>query len=91
MNSIMQVVNETIASFESQYNLGKETSKDLLIYCRPAVERYIFGKLFDKLFVMYAIKNEAEDTLFQTSSGQIKLINPSEMMSFLGIRDKFIF
>jgi len=61
------------------------------MYCRPAVERYIFGKLFDKFFVMYAIKNEAEDTLFQTTSAQIKLINPSETMSFLGIRDKFIF
>ena len=32
------------------------------MHCRPAVERYIFGKLFDKLFVMYAIKNEAEDS-----------------------------
>jgi hypothetical protein len=40
---------------------------------------------------MYAIKNEAEDSLFQTTSAQIKLINPGETMAFLGIRDKFIF
>jgi hypothetical protein len=53
-----------VFSFESQYNLGKENSKDLLLHCRPTVERYIFGKLFDKLFVMYAIKNEEDDGEF---------------------------
>lgn len=51
------VVNETVNSFESNYNLGKEASKDVLLYCRPTVERYYFGKLYDKLFAMYAIKN----------------------------------
>jgi hypothetical protein len=33
-------------------------------YCRPAVEKYIFTKLYDKLFAMYAIKNENEDKMF---------------------------
>lgn len=91
IQSIMQIVNETITCFESQYNLGKETSKEILVFCRPAVERYIFGKLFDKLFVMYAIKNETEDINFLNYSSQIKKINPSETMKFLGIKDKFIF
>jgi len=41
----------------------------MLVFCRPAVERYIFGKLYDKLFVMYAIKNEAEDKNFLNFGG----------------------
>jgi hypothetical protein len=64
MESICMVVNETVHSFESQYNLGKEASKDVLLYCRPTVERYYFGKLYDKLFAMYAIKNQDGDKLF---------------------------
>ena len=63
----------------------------MLVFCRPAVERYIFGKLYDKLFVMYAIKNQNEDKLFLNYGGQIKKINSSETMAFLGIKDKFIF
>lgn len=57
MEGIICVVNETVLSFNSQYNFGKELGKDILTYCRPAVERYIFAKLYDNLFAMYAIKN----------------------------------
>lgn len=58
MQSIVTFVNETVRSFESQYNLGKENSKDMLMHCRPTVERYIFGKLFDKLFAMYQFNHK---------------------------------
>jgi len=47
MEGIIAVVNETVRSFNSDYNLGKEMGKDLLHYCRPAVERYLFTKLYD--------------------------------------------
>jgi len=61
----MMIANETVHSFESEYNFGKEMGKDILIFCRPAVERYFFSKLYEKLFAMYAIKNEADDKAFQ--------------------------
>lgn len=64
MEGIICVVNETVLSFNSEYNLGKDIGKDILTFCRPAVERYIFSKLYEKLFAMYAIKNQAEDNLF---------------------------
>lgn len=63
----------------------------MLLYCRPAVEKYIFGKLFDKLFVMYAIKNENDDVEFQQIGALIKTIRAEDTMRFLGIREKFIF
>ena len=72
MEGIMNVVNETVQSFNSEYNLGKEMGKDMLFYCRGTVEKYIFSKLFDQLFAMYAHKNEAEDDLFTTRSLIIK-------------------
>lgn len=72
MEGIMSLTNETVLSFNSEYNLGKEMGKDLLHYSRPAVERYLFTKLFDKLFAMYAIKNNKDDELFCERSKLIK-------------------
>lgn len=72
MEGIMNVVNETVGSFNSEYNLGKEMGKDMLFYCRGTVEKYIYAKLFDSLLEMYAHRNETEDNLFTQRSSKIK-------------------
>jgi hypothetical protein len=41
----MGLVNETVFAFNSQYNLGKDTTKTLMPFCRPSVEKYIFSKV----------------------------------------------
>ena len=41
----MALVNETVLAFNSQYNLGKESAKSLIHYCRPAVEKDIFSRV----------------------------------------------
>ena len=79
------VVNETVLCFESEYNLGKETGKDLLQYCRLAVERYFFSKLYEKIFAMYAIKNENDDRLFQERGQLIKKMSPLKVLVYLGL------
>lgn len=86
----MNVVNETVQSFNSEYNLGKEMGKDMLFYCRGTVEKYIFAKLFEFLFAMYCHKNESEDVLFTQRSLRIKQMRPQQVMQYLGINDKFI-
>lgn len=45
------------------------------------------SKLYDKLFAMYAIKNEEEDKLFNERSAQIKKMRPSDVMAYLGIKN----
>jgi hypothetical protein len=79
------VVNETVVCFESEYNLGKETGKDLLQYCRLAVERYFFSKLYDKIFAMYVIKNEIDDKLFHERGRLIKKMSPLKVLGYLGV------
>ena len=39
---------------------------------------------------MYAIKNEEEDRLFNERSAHIKRMRPSDVMTYLGIKEKFI-
>ena len=63
----------------------------MLQHCRPTVERYIFGKLDEKLFAMYKIKNEKDDKEFFRVSQKIQTIDPITTIKFLGVREKFIF
>ena len=86
----MGMIQETVSSFNSEYNLGKQHAKSLMTHCRPSVEKYIFNKLYDKLFAMYAIKNEEEDQLFAERSGLIKRMPAHEVMHYLGIKKQFI-
>jgi hypothetical protein len=90
MEGIIAVVNETVQSFNSEYNFGKEVGKDILTYCRPAVERYVFSKLYDNLFAMYAIKNQADDRKFTERQAVIKRMKEESIMQYLGIKQKFI-
>lgn len=77
MQSIVNFVNETVKSFESGYNLGKDAQKDMLLHCRPTVEKYIFGKLHTKLFAMYRLKNQATDAQFLRMQQRIKQSDPA--------------
>ena len=90
MEGAIAVVNETVAAINSEYNFGKDVGKDILAYCRPAVERYIFAKLYDNLFAMYAIKNQQDDHKFCEKQALIKRMNDESIMSYLGIKKKFI-
>lgn len=86
----MGLVNETVHAFNSEYNLGNDKAKSLMPYARPVVEKYVFGKLYDRLFAMYAVKNEVEDRLFVERSRSIKRMRAEDVMVYLGINRKFI-
>ena len=45
MEGLMSLVSETVHFFHSEFNLGKETAKTMMPYCRPAVEKYLFSKV----------------------------------------------
>ncbi len=50
MEGMMGLVNETVFAFNSEYNLGKDTAKTLMPFCRPSVEKYIFSKVRNQYF-----------------------------------------
>jgi hypothetical protein len=49
----MGLVNETVFAFNSEYNLGKDTAKTLMPFCRPSVEKYIFSKVGNQYLTIY--------------------------------------
>lgn len=46
------------------FNLGKDQTKEMMPYCRAAIEKYMYSKLNDNLFAMYAFKNREQDLKF---------------------------
>jgi hypothetical protein len=73
----MGLVNETVYALNSEYNLGKDTAKSMMPYCRPAVEKYVFGKLYEQLFAMYRVKNEGDDAKYIQRKSRIQAkMNP---------------
>lgn len=85
----MGLTNEVMQAFQADYNLGKHFG--LMKHCRPEVEKYLFSKVYEKLFAMYAVKHEKEDRLFVERSDKIKRsMRPHEMMSYLGLKEKFL-
>jgi hypothetical protein len=55
MEGIMGLVNETVYAFNSDYNLGKDTAKSLMPFCRPVVEKYVFSKVITTFINFIAI------------------------------------
>lgn len=90
INGITLMVNETVNSLTTGYNLGKQRQFPLH-KTRPWVEKYIYQKLFDQLFAMYAIKNCEMDSDFVEKAREIKKNQSAhEAMVYLGINKKFI-
>lgn len=57
MESIQDLINDLVSTFSMDFNLGKDQTKDMMPYCRSAIEKYLYLKVNDKLFSMYAYKN----------------------------------
>lgn len=46
------------------FNLGKNQTKDMMPYVRTAIERYLYERLGENLFAIYAFKNRRDDERF---------------------------
>lgn len=69
----------------------KQQADPLLGYVQISVEKYLFTKVFERLFAMYQYKFEEADTLFIEKSYYIKQLKQEDVMKNLDIKDKFIF
>jgi hypothetical protein len=64
MESCQDLINDLVRTFNMDFNLGKAQTKDMMPYCRTAIEKYIYLKVNDNLFAMYAYKNKGKDDQF---------------------------
>jgi hypothetical protein len=57
MESVQELINELVKTFSMDYNLGKDHTKEMMPYCRLAIEKYLYQKVYDNLLAMYKFKN----------------------------------
>ena len=79
------LINDTVRSFFHQYNYGKSETKQLMHYCRPAVEKYIFPKIYERLFAMYKYKNKEIDYNFVSKRKLLQKYTPMHIINALGV------
>jgi Vacuolar sorting protein 9 (VPS9) domain len=56
LDSIKEIIEQAVEALFTHYNYGRANSEKLMMYCRPAVEKYIFSKVHSILFPIYTSK-----------------------------------
>lgn len=83
MEQILNFAEETISTFHSDYNYGK--TEQMLVYCRPAVEKFLFNKIYGELYDMYNYKFAEENIKFLQKIDRIKNLGIDKIMEFLEV------
>lgn len=86
MEAIINVTNTAVKTFYSEYNCGKSSAKEYLPHCRASVERYLFSKLYERLFEMYKIKYEEEDKSLSLKRETLGANKGIKLMKTIGVR-----
>ena len=86
----MRFIEETVSSFHCYFNFGKSKTEKLLAFCQPAVEKYIFNKVYSLLASIYEKRYAKENDEFIQRQHEIRRkMSVKQIMDFLGIIQKF--
>lgn len=90
MEEILKFIEDCISTFHCYFNFGKSSTENILVFCRPAVEKFIFNKLYPMLYEIYSRKFDEENKGFITNQNKIRAkMNVEQIMEFLEIKKKF--
>ncbi len=81
----MGVVNETVKALFQQHNYGKSGTKDIMMHCRPSVEKYVFSRLYDRVYAMYKAKNAELDRSFEQKRTETKSLSRAVLRAALKV------
>ena len=88
--SIQGIVESTIDSLFCHYNYGKKTTEKVMIYCRPAVEKYIYTKLISNLMNIYKAKFEKGDKEIEQEKERFREWKVEDIFEYFHIPDKLL-
>ncbi len=90
MEEIVKFIEDCVSTFHCYFNFGKSNTEKMLPYCRPAVEKFIFNKLYFLLYELYDKRYEDENNKFLDSQNKINnKYSVEEIMDYLEIKMKF--
>lgn len=89
LDSIKETVDNAVEALFSHYNFGRANSERVMVFCRPAVEKYIYSKIYPVLFAIYQEKLLNSDEKIQEIRQTYKAITDSELFDKLEIDSEF--
>ncbi|CAG9316917.1 unnamed protein product [Blepharisma stoltei] len=89
IESIKLMVEDSVEALFSHYNFGRTNAESMMHFCRPAVEKYMYGKLFPHLFDIYKAKTSLIEQKFIEKRTQILEFNDEEILEKLQINEKY--
>ena len=81
------MVNDTVNTFMQDHKTMEKP--EIMPYCRSSVEKFIFSKLYDRLFGMYILKSEDEDIKLIAKRPLLRVKKGSKLMRILEVTFKF--
>jgi hypothetical protein len=86
----MLIVNEIVDILFNEFNCGKSETSQMMPHCRFAVEKFIFEKLYSRLFKMYEVKHKKFNDKFSKKQKEIFIsYTKLEIFNFLELKRKF--
>eukprot|EP01017_Pseudomicrothorax_dubius_P028539 TRINITY_DN3392_c0_g1_i7.p1 TRINITY_DN3392_c0_g1~~TRINITY_DN3392_c0_g1_i7.p1 ORF type:complete len:505 (-),score=100.34 TRINITY_DN3392_c0_g1_i7:133-1647(-) len=89
IESIVQMTNETVDTLFFEFNYGKAETRKIMPYCRFAVEKYLFEKLYECIFPMYLLKNREMIEDFRAMKEKLSTSTLQRVLTSLDIPKKF--
>lgn len=85
MDSVKLLVEETVEALFSHFNFGKANTERMMHYCRPAVEKYVYGKVMAHILGMYRWKWRGLDETFEQKRKQLKALSNRELLELMEV------
>jgi len=86
---VYKITNDVVKDLYSNYNISGN-NKNLMQFCRASVEKYIFSKIYSRMFSMYKYKFDETNRLYNERSLKTRSVDPIEMLKSLGVSKKYI-
>lgn len=88
MKETISMIDSCVDTFNNYFNFGK--SEKMLQCVRPAVEKFIFNKIYFILFDIYNSKHSEENNKYLQKVENIKSsLSIEDIMSYLEIKERF--
>ncbi len=83
MEEVLRFIDECVSTFYCYFNYGKPNTEKILPFCRPAVEKFIFNKLYFLISEIYNQRYKNENNAFIEKQSNIKAnLSLEEIMNY---------
>ena len=87
MENVKTLIEDTVTALFSHFNFGKSNTEKIMQFCRPAVEKFVFTRLYPTLFGMYQEQNKETDEGFARKQRDLRRLSPVDLLTTLEVRD----